>query len=318
MRFFNQETIDRVPYDVIQKAVEQAYLLQSDQKFHMPDRIHVPQKENTLLVMPCFGEAYMATKLVTVFPKAPETGFPVVNGMVILADNHTGQPLAILDGAALTSRRTGAVGGLATACLSPESVHTAGIIGAGVQGRSQAAFLLFNRQIDTLWVWDVNQAAADNMALEIQDAWPEVMCRVAKSARDLVTRSQVVIAATTSTKPVFDADVSEILGKTFISIGSFTPQMKEFPDAVIKGADTVYVDTMFAAEESGDICQPLENQVVSRENIVAFASVVQQPVEPSTTTVFFKSVGMALFDLTVAAAVLEWGIQKNQGQPLTG
>ena len=318
MRFFNQETIDRVPYDVIQKAVEQAYLMQSAQKFLMPDRIHVPQKENTLLVMPCFGDAYMATKLVTVFPKAPESGFPVVNGMVILADNHTGQPLAILDGAALTARRTGAVGGLATACLSPDSVHTAGVIGAGVQGRSQAAFLLFNRQIDTLWVWDVNPVAADNMTREIQDAWPEVMCRVAKSAHDLMTRSQVVIAATTSTKPVFDTDVSEILGKTFISIGSFTPQMKEFPDAVIKGADAVYVDTMFAIEESGDICQPLENKVVSREKILAFASVMEQPVESRTTTVFFKSVGMALFDLTVAAAVLEWGIQKNQGQTMTG
>ncbi|WP_024334398.1 ornithine cyclodeaminase family protein [Desulfotignum balticum] len=317
MRFFNQETIDRVPYDVIQKAVEQAYLMQSAQKFFMPDRIHVPQKENTLLLMPCFGDAYMATKLVTVFPKAPESGFPVVNGMVILADTHTGQPLAILDGAALTARRTGAVGGLATACLSPDSVHTAGVIGAGVQGRSQAAFLLFNRQIDTLWVWDVNPVAADKMTLEIQAAWPKVTCRVAKSARDLMTRSQVVIAATTSTKPVFDAGVSEILGKTFISIGSFTPQMKEFPDAVIKGADAVYVDTLFATEESGDICQPLENKVVSREKILAFASVVQQPVDPSGGTVFFKSVGMALFDLTVAAAVLEWGIQENQGQTLS-
>jgi ornithine cyclodeaminase/alanine dehydrogenase-like protein (mu-crystallin family) len=110
--------------------------MQSAQKFFMPDRIHVPQKENTLLVMPCFGDAYMATKLVTVFPKAPESGFPVVNGMVILADNHTGQPLAILDGAALTARRTGAVGGLATACLSPDSVHTAGVIGAGVQRKN--------------------------------------------------------------------------------------------------------------------------------------------------------------------------------------
>jgi ornithine cyclodeaminase/alanine dehydrogenase-like protein (mu-crystallin family) len=317
MRFFNRETIDRIPYDIIQKAVKQAYLLQLTQKFHMPDRIHVSQKENTLLLMPCFGDAYMATKLVTVFPKASETGFPVVNGMVILADNHTGQPLAILDGAALTSRRTGAVGGLATACLSPESVRTAGVIGAGVQGRSQAAFLLFNRQIDTLWVSDVNRAAAENMVTEIHMTWPGISCRVAKSPRDLVNRSQVVIAATTSTQPVFEADPSDIQGKTFISIGSFTPQMKEFPDAVIKEADAVYVDTLFATEESGDLCQPLENKVVSREKILAFASVVQQPVDLSGATVFFKSVGMALFDLTVAAAVLEWGNQENQGQTLS-
>ncbi|MGM0393206.1 MAG: ornithine cyclodeaminase family protein [Thermodesulfobacteriota bacterium] len=316
MYYFNQTTIDRVPLEIIQKAVAQAYRLQQTDACHMPDRIHVCDQKNTLLLMPCFSDAFVATKLVTVFPEAPESGLPVVNGMVILADNHTGQPLAILDGAALTARRTGAVGGLAIACLTPESVKTAGIIGTGVQGRSQADFLLFNRQIQTLWLWDVNPAAAHNMARDIERVHPHVTCRTATSARQLMTDSQVVIAATTSCDPVFEADISEIREKTFISIGSFTPKMKEFPDAVIQGADAVYVDTMFAVEESGDICRPLADQLVPKDRIQAFSSVLERCVDTEERTFFFKSVGMALFDLTAAAAVYEWGISENQGQLL--
>ena len=316
MYYFNQTTIDRVPQDIIQKAVEQAYHLQQTNACRMPDRIHVPDRKNTLLVMPCFSDAFVATKLVTVFPQAPESGFPVVNGMVILADNQTGQPLAVLDGAALTARRTGAVGGLAVACLTPESIETAGIIGTGVQGRSQAEFLLFNRRIKTLWLADVNQTAAHNMAWDIGHAHPHVSCRVADSPRQLMRNSQAVIAATTSCAPVFEADISEIRGKTFISIGSFTPEMKEFPDAVIQGADAVYVDTLFAAKESGDICRPLADQVVSKDRIQPFSSVLKRPVDTQGSTFFFKSVGMALFDLTAAAAVFDWGKQENQGQVL--
>lgn len=317
MYYFNQTTIDRVPLDIIQKAVEQAYHLQQTDACRMPDRIHVPDRKNTLLVMPCFSDAFVAAKLVTVFPEAPESGFPVVNGMVILADNHTGQPLAILDGAALTARRTGAVGGLAVACLTPESVKTAGIIGTGVQGRSQAEFLLFNRRIKTLWLTDVNPTAAHDMARDIGHAHPHVTCRIAGSARQLMKDSQVVIAATTSAAPVFEADMSEVRGKTFISIGSFTPEMKEFPDAVIRGADAVYVDTLFAARESGDICRPLAEQIIPKDKIQAFSSVLERSLDTEERTVFFKSVGMALFDLTAAAAVYEWGSSENQGQVLT-
>jgi ornithine cyclodeaminase/alanine dehydrogenase-like protein (mu-crystallin family) len=316
MYYFNQAAIDRVPLDLIQKAVEQAYHLQQTNACRMPDRIHVPDRENTLLVMPCFSDAFVATKLVTVFPQAPDSGFPVVNGMVILADNHTGQPLAILDGAALTARRTGAVGGLAIACLTQDSVKTAGIIGTGVQGRSQAEFLLFNRRIKTLWLADVNQAAAHNMARDIGDTHPNVTCRIAESTRQLMKDSQVVIAATTSSVPVFEADPSDVTGKTFISIGSFTPEMKEFPDAVIQGADAVYVDTLFAAKESGDICRPLAEQIIPRDKIQAFSSVLERSVDTEARTVFFKSVGMALFDLTAAAAVFAWGREQKQGQQL--
>ncbi len=317
MRFFNKQAIESLDLKDIQKSVAHAYSLVLDNAFHMPDRMHVPQAENTLLLMPCFSGDYFATKLVSVFPGAAASGLPVVNGIVVLADNHTGAPLAIMDGAALTAQRTGAVGGLAVAYLAPENVHTAGIIGAGVQGLSQAQFLLFNRKISTLWVADLHQAAARAMVEILKKSHHHVNFQVAATARDLVDACQVVICATTSTQPVFDAEPEDVKGKTFISIGSFTPKMKELPDAVIAAADAVYVDTPFAAQESGDICIPLKNRVISRDKIQPFAQVVRHPVDTGhDKTWFFKSVGMALFDLTVASAVFTLGKEKDLGQML--
>jgi ornithine cyclodeaminase/alanine dehydrogenase-like protein (mu-crystallin family) len=317
MRFFNKQAIESLDLEDIQKAVAHAYGLVLDNAFHMPDRMHVPHQENTLLLMPCFAGDYFATKLVSVFPGAAASGLPVVNGIVVLADNHTGAPLAIMDGAALTAQRTGAVGGLAVACLAPENVRTAGIIGAGVQGLSQAQFLLCNRKITTLWVADLHKTAARAMAETLESTHPHVNFQVAGTARDLVDACQVVICATTSTQPVFEADPPDVKGKTFVSIGSFTPEMKELPDAVITAADAVYVDTPFAARESGDICIPLKNKVVTEDKIQPFAPVTRHPVARGhDKTLFFKSVGMALFDLTVASAVYRLGKEKNLGQVL--
>ncbi len=316
MIFINQKDMVQVGRAVVQNAVKDAYGLFLDQDFTMPDRIHVNDGANTLLFMPCFSRKYVATKLVSVFPGAPQLGQPSVNGVVILADNTTGQPLAVMDGAALTAERTGAVGGLGVDLLTDQNLETAGIIGAGVQGLSQARYLLFNRRIKTLWVTSLHKASARLMAATLEREFPEVSCVIPETNEALVAACDLVIAATTTCDPLFRDDADLVRDKTFISIGSFTPAMREFPDAVISNADHVYVDTPFAAKESGDIFIPLENRIISPEKITPFADLVQNPVAGKKKPCLFKSVGMALFDLAVAAAVYEQALKEKIGQHL--
>ena len=76
----------------------------------VPQRLHFDRGEKTLLLMPCFGEDYFSTKLVSVFPENLKKQKPVINGTVILNDGKTGEPLAALDGSKLTAMRTAAVG----------------------------------------------------------------------------------------------------------------------------------------------------------------------------------------------------------------
>ncbi len=320
MLFLNKEHIRNTDQGTIQDAIKQAYNLVLDNAFNMPDRMHVADKDHMLLLMPCFTEKYMATKLVSVFPDAAKFNQPAVNGTLSLCDNRSGAPLAFMNGAALTAERTGAVGGLAVDLLAPEAVEKAGIFGAGVQGFSQVRYLLYNRPVKQLWIYDMYPKSSETMALALGKAYPELELHIAADPLDLVKESEVIIAATTTKAPLFalsDDRVSDyITSRTFISIGSFRPDMKEFPDQVIVAADEVYVDTPFAAKESGDIAGPLARNMIKKEKIKPFAPLVRAPVDKNGQTRFFKSVGMALFDLTVAAAVYEQAIKSGFGIPL--
>ncbi|MCP4723318.1 MAG: ornithine cyclodeaminase family protein [Desulfobacteraceae bacterium] len=316
MLFISKKDIGKISQEIIQNAVKKAYELVLNNSYNMPDRIHVGDEQNTLLLMPCFSKEFFATKLVSVFPDAVKYNQPAVNGVLVLADNKTGQPLCLMDGAAVTAERTGAVGGLGVDLLTPENLEIAGILGAGVQGLSQARYILFNRRISKLWIGDLNLKAADKMARILEKEFPQVTYVTTDNSEELVTASQLIIAATTSSRPLFRDDPGLVKGKIFISIGSFKPDMKEFPDAVISNADHVYVDTLFAAKESGDICIPLEKKVVELEKIKTFSSLLAKPVCLENKTCFFKSVGMALFDLTVASAVYKLALKEKMGQKL--
>ncbi len=316
MRFLNKQDINSISRQLIQDAVKEAYLKMLKNDFNMPDRMHVEDTGNTLLLMPCFSKDFFSTKLVSVFPDASQYKLPSVNGILVLNDNLSGKPLAVMDGAALTAQRTGAVGGLGIHYLTPNEIKSAGIFGAGVQGLYQAKYLLLNRSIKTLYLNSKSGQSAEKLANILSGEFKDTRFVTEDNPEQMVEKSDLVIAATTSSKPVFNGSDINVKGKTFISIGSFRPDMQEFPDEVIVGADHVYVDTLFAVKESGDICHPIAKQQISEEEIEQFASLLDMSTFSKGNTYMFKSVGMALFDLTVSTAIYEWAQKEDIGQIL--
>ena len=307
-----KKEIEQISQQIIQDAVKDAYMLMAKGEFNMPDRQHVSDKENTLLLMPCFSNDYFVTKLVSLFPGASEFGQPSISGIVVLNDNKTGQPLAIIDGAALTAQRTGAVGGLAIRYMTPETLETAGLIGAGVQGYHQARYLCFNRKIKTLYIYDLVKKNAVAIMEQLKKEIDEVSFHICSDPIELVQSSGAVIAATTSYSPLFDAAPDQLSGKTFISIGSFQPEMREFPDTVIETSDAVFADTLFACKESGDLAIPIKAKKLDKNVVTPFSDIFEKPVK-SGQTLFFKSVGMALFDLMTAVRVFELAKKNGLG-----
>ncbi len=314
MLFLNKKSISEIDKDIIQDAVKEAYRLVLSADYNMPDRTHAPDGENTVLFMPCFEKQFFGVKLVWVFPKAPQQGYPAVNGIMVLSDNITGQPLAIMDGAALTAQRTGAVGGLAIDMLSSDSVNSAGIFGAGVQGFHQGLYLLHNRSIDVLYIHDLNRKSAEKMAGNLSREFKDVDCIIADSPEQVIKNCEIIIAATTSSTPLFEISKDDAEGRLFISIGSFRPDMQEFPDTVTANADEIFVDTMFAAEESGDIAGPVKRNIIKSTMIKEFAGLIDKNNSFSGKTVFFKTVGMALFDLSVACSIYKMALKDGIGQ----
>src|SRR6056297_2052380 len=110
MLYLSEKHMEKiVALDKIMDAIEEAFVIYESGAFHMPDRMHVDRPEGTILYMPCFVDKYSCTKIVSTFPENIKKELDSVQGTMILNNSKTGVPLAIMDGAALTAYRTGAV-----------------------------------------------------------------------------------------------------------------------------------------------------------------------------------------------------------------
>src|SRR5207302_7056486 len=86
----------------------------------------------TLLIMPAWQPGHsLGIKIVTVFPDNTRRSLPSVHGTYLLLDAATGMPTAMLDGTALTLRRTAAASALAAGFLArtDSAVHL--MVGTG-------------------------------------------------------------------------------------------------------------------------------------------------------------------------------------------
>jgi len=285
--------------------MEKAFLDTAEGRVEVPQRTNIDRGKNTLLVMPCFGEEYFSTKLVAVFPENLESGKPVINGSVILNSGQTGEPLAVLDGSKLTAMRTAAVGSVGIKYLAPVTASTLGIIGLGIQGFHQALFACQQRPIRELRILDRTPAIMNRFKDRFNAFYKNVNVIPCRNALELCTSSEIIITATGSQNPVVPGEGKWWRKKTLIGIGSYKPDMREFPDEIISDLEQVYVDTMHGLSETGDLVVPLNNKLLSLDQILPISDLISGKCTPEGKTQFFKSVGMAAFDLYGARLVYE-------------
>jgi ornithine cyclodeaminase len=90
--------------------------------------------------------------------------------------------------------------------------------------------------------------------------------------------------------------------------------MQELPDAAFALAGTLVIDTEHASRETGDIINPLQKGLLREQDVFTLGALLlgRRRVDVSGTTVF-KSAGMALFDLFVAAALVRAAEERNTG-----
>ncbi|KAA3611051.1 MAG: ornithine cyclodeaminase family protein [Calditrichaeota bacterium] len=315
MLIINEQDIESAvaPLELV-GAIEKAYLIQDKKSTQIPDRMHINSAGNTLLVMPGFIESAFGTKLVSLFPENKKLNKPVLSGVMILNDSQTGEPLALINGAKLTAMRTGAVGATAVKHLSQNSAKTFGIIGAGVQAYHQALIVGHVQPFQKLLVCDKEWQKAEQLKNKLDSKLENIKIEYTVDPDKLVLNSDVIITTTTSNTPVFDADVKNLKNKTFIGIGSYKPDMQEFPLQLFGTVEKVYVDTPFAKEECGDLKIPIERGILKEHNVLSFSALLTKKQSLNKTSIrLFKSVGMSLFDLTVAELIFNNAKEKNLG-----
>lgn len=281
----------------------------------VPQRQHVKWAQGTLLTMPAIGAGAMAVKLVSVVPGNAARRVPVTNGLLILGDAGTGLPLAIMDAAALTAMRTGAVGALGLKYITPAGVDSVGIVGAGVQGAWQAITACAVRPIRTVFALRRSAAAFERFRARLASHAPGVTVVACESAAEVLSRTAVIVTATTSAEPVLPDDPALLAGRHFIAIGSYERHMCELPDAVFGLAGHLVLDSEFARHEVGEAVRAVEHGALGDADLFTIGELAsgRRSVDVARTTAY-KSAGMALYDLYVAKALYEAARRRGVGQ----
>jgi len=307
MTFIDSEEVYKLisPLDLI-SAIEQAFREMDSDEVLTPQRMHINKDGNILLLMPCLTSKRFAVKLVTVYPDNTQLGLPALYGTVVLNDGQTGKPLAVIEGSSLTALRTAAVGAVGARYIVKDEINTLGIVGAGVQGFHQAWFIGLEKNINELMVFDPRKNKAVEMIEKLNPLLPGVDFRIASNTRELIKESQLIVTATTSEKPVIPDELGLLMKKNFIGIGSFKPSMRELPNTLYRELDQVWVDSDHAIEEAGDLVQPLNMGCFKINQVIPINKLINGEVELSgKKPTFFKSAGMALFDLVTADLLYE-------------
>jgi ornithine cyclodeaminase/alanine dehydrogenase-like protein (mu-crystallin family) len=240
-------------------------------------------------MMPARTPDALGIKLVTFYPPNARRGIPTHMATISLFDPETGTPLVVMDGRLITEMRTAAVSAAATKALSAPDASVLAILGSGVQARSHLEALRLVRQFREVRIWSPTKLHADQFAKEIGAK--------SVSAEEAVRGADVVVVATSSTRPVLEgAWLDE--GSHVNAVGACRPDWRELDDEAMRNS-VVFVDSRdAAAKESGDL-------ILSKANVYAelgelFAGKVAPRAEETTV---FKSLGLAVEDIASALLV---------------
>ncbi|MBI4279258.1 MAG: hypothetical protein HY660_12460 [Armatimonadetes bacterium] len=289
----------------------------------VPQRVSVPVEahEAVALYMPAFlrANSWLGVKAVSVYPHNPDRGLPVITAAVLLQDAASGRPLGLLEGAALTALRTGAIGGLAADLLARRDAKVIALFGAGVQGRSQLEAACTVRPPDEVRVMDLKPGRATVFVQEIVGApfLRGARLRPVDRSEEAADGADLIITSTTSPRPVFDGARVKA-GAHVTAIGAFTPEAREVDSTLVQRA-RVFVDGRQAClAEAGDLLIPMKEGRITEAHIIGEIGEVAAGAVPGRTAAdeitLFKSVGNAAFDVSVGTAVLRAAERQRLGE----
>ncbi|MEM9201311.1 MAG: ornithine cyclodeaminase family protein [Actinomycetota bacterium] len=304
MRFFTDADIGAaLPWDALIESIEQI-LIEPDavapaRTFHtVPD---ANGNDAAFLLKPGWvaGEI-IGVKAVTVFPDNGVQDLPMVQAGVLLFDGTTGSLVGACEANTLTTRRTAAASAVAAKRLARRDARRLLIVGSGALAPMAAQAHAFVGDFDTIEVWGRNpDKAAAAVAMVRADGIE------ASAVADLdaaVAAADVISCVTGSTEPLVKGELLRP-GAHVDLIGGFNHAMREADDDVVRRA-SVFVDTYDDAAIAGDIAQPLESGLLTKDGLLADLAELVAGTHPGRTSddeiTMFKSAGTALEDLAAA------------------
>lgn len=269
-------------------------------------------------VMPAFipDTGALGTKLVTVFGSNLSVGLPSHLATIVLLDSTTGEMRGLLDGRYITEARTAAVSAVSAKILARPEASTLAIIGTGVQARSHLEALRLVKKLSEVRVWSPTAAHRVRFAREAEKKL-SMLVRTAESAEEALDGADLIALVSSSREPVArSAWVQD--GAHVCAVGACRPDQREM-DSELVARGRLFVDSRTAAlAEAGDIVLPIREGRFTADHIAGeLGEVVTGQVTGRTSAsevTIFKSLGMAVEDVTAAHLAFEKALARGLGR----
>jgi alanine dehydrogenase len=248
--------------------------------------------------------------------KAYTTGRFGARFHVTLFDPKTGELTAMMQADHLGRARTGAASGVATRKLARPDAATVGLFGTGKQARTQLEAVCAVRAVRQVKVYGRDADRRKAFAVEMGE-----VCRTEVVAADTPEEAarglDIVCTATTAREPVLkgewlaDGCHVNLVGSNFLAKSEADVQ-------VFRRAALVTTDSKEQAKlEAGDLVAPIRDGVLGWSDVRELSHIVagRYPGRQSAGDVtVFKSLGLGVEDVAVAARVLELARAKGVGR----
>lgn len=281
--------------------------VQVPKRHHHPVGYSTAQEESTLLLMPAWNNSLLGMKQVMVVPGNKEKSVPTIQGTYLLSDVKTGELKAFFEAKELTNHRTAAASVLAAKYLAKENANSLLVMGTGALAPYFIRYYIEVLKIEKVAIWGRDTNKSKNLVESIESRYPDVEFSVEENIENNIGEYDIISTLTLSQLPIVKGGGLQE-GQHLDLVGSYKQNMREADDDCILKS-TVFVDTKEAALlESGDLVIPIQNGVLTKEDIKAdlfelCAGAVGRSNENQVT--LFKSVGHALEDLVAASLVYQ-------------
>jgi alanine dehydrogenase len=305
MHHFDSKAVEKaLSYPLLVDALAQCL----QQAIEAPPRSHLTPNHDAscVLIMPAWRpHQLMGVKLVSVWPGNNAKGESAVSGVYVLISCENGHPVAVLDGTALTLRRTAAAAALAARKLARQNSTTLAVLGTGALSVPLVQAHVGVMPFENVWVWGRQASKAQAVVAQLQQQG--IAASVATDLEQTLAQADVVAAATTATEP-FIRTAWVRPGTHLGLIGAFTAQMAEAEPSLMAQAK-VFADSRSAVlEKGGEVFQAIQQGIIAPSAIQAeLAELAAHPEghwrRDAQDITVFKSVGFASLDLIAAELV---------------
>ncbi len=286
-------------------AVRQAFIDVAAGRFEQPTRIAM--RDGQFLVMSTHHRPTATTMVKTLSVNFARQ--PAIAGTVTWSELGQADAL-VADAGAVTGLRTGAISGVATDLLAPDTANRMAIIGAGGQAADQVRAVQAVRPLRKLTVVDLDRNRAAALLDTLGPELPTVETEVASTIADAVAEADIVTCATPATEPLIATAM--LAPQVHVNaIGGFRPTMREVPDDLLAEATVVIDDLAAILEESGEILHALSSGAITQADLTELGSALAQPPARRDRTVF-KTVGVAAQDWAIARALAAKYLSSSQ------